>query len=153
MRAAMEAKDTAALAELFAPDVVLHSPIIGTAFEGREAVSAAYGAIIENYTDYRYTGELEGDGVQMLMAEGTLRGVDLQTAIALRVNADGLIDDVAVIVRPLAGVLAFLVAVGPPIAERRGPLQALVLRLVSPPLPLTAKLIDFVAPRLAKLRG
>jgi hypothetical protein len=153
MRAAMEAKDHAALNELLAPDVVLHSPIIRTAFEGREAVSGVYAAIIENFPDHRYTGELEGDGVQMLMAKGTLRGVDVQTAAALRVNADGLIDDVAVIVRPLAGVVAFVAALGPSLAERRGRAQALVMRLVSPALPQIAKLLDLMAPRLLKLRG
>ena len=121
MRAAMEAHDHAALVSLLAPDVVLHSPIISTAFEGREAVSDLYAAIIERFRDYRYTRELEGDGEQLLEMEGTLRGRRLQGMIALRVDDEGLIDDITILIRPLAGVIAFLVELGPPIARRRGP--------------------------------
>lgn len=153
MRAAMEAHDSQALTALMAPDVVLRSPIINTPFEGREAVSELYATIIERFTTYRYTHELEGDGVQMLLASGKLRGVDLTTVVALRVNADGLIEEFTIVIRPLAGVIAFLVELGPPIARRRGRWHALALRLISPPLPLIAKLVDLLAPRLIKLRG
>jgi SnoaL-like domain len=148
MRAAMEAHDHAAVASLFADDVVLHSPIISSPFVGKRAVSDLYAAIIDRFRDYRYTREMEGDGEQLLAMEGTLRGRPLQGVIALRVNDEGLISEVTVIIRPLAGVIAFLVELGPPLARRKSRLHALVLRLISPPLPLVARLVEWVAPKM-----
>ena len=153
MRAALEAKDPAALEALLAPDVVLHSPIISTAFEGKPAVSELYAEIIAGYRDYRFIAQLEGDdGRRHLVAEGTLRGRRLETVVAVRENGDGLIDDITVLIRPLAGVIAFLVALGPPLARRRGRLHAIAIRLISPPLPLVAALVEWLAPKLVRTR-
>ena len=153
MRAALEAKDHAALDSLLAPGVVLHSPIISTPFEGKEAVSELYAEVIASYTDYRFVHELEGaDGRQHLMAEGTLRGRQLETVVSIEVDDEGLIDDITVLIRPLAGVIAFLVVLGPPLARRRGRLHALAIRLISPPLPLVAALVEWLAPKLVRTR-
>lgn len=152
LRAAMEAHDHAAVVSLFAPDIVLNSPILGTRFEGREALSDLYAGIIEGFTDYRYTHEMESDGAQLLGFAGTARGRKLEGVDIIRVNDEGQITEMTVMIRPLAGLIAFLVEVGPHIARRRGRWQPLVMKLVSPPLPLLAALVDRLAPRLVRTR-
>lgn len=152
LRAAMEARDHAAVISLLAPDVVVWSPIIGMSrFQGREAVSDLYAAIIEGFADYRYVAEMEGDGRQLLMFEGTLRGKRLQGVDALTVDAEGRIAEMTVMIRPLAGLIAFLVEIGPLIAERRSRARAFVMRLIGPPLPLVAAMVERLAPRLINL--
>ena len=152
LRAAMEAEDHAAVVALFAEDIVLHSPIIGTRFEGKEALSDLYAGIIEGFTDYRYTGEYEsGDGNALAFA-GTVRGKPLEGVDIVRTNDAGEITEMTVMIRPLSGLIAFLVGVGPHIARRRGRWHALALRLISPPLPLVAALVEWLAPRLVRTR-
>lgn len=154
LRAAMEARDHAAVVALFAPDIVVRSPIIGMShFSGVAAVSDLYAAIIEGFADYRYTAEMEGDGQQLLMFAGTLRGKHLEGVDALRVDAEGRITEMTVMIRPLAGLIAFLVELGPLIAKRRSRGRALVMRLIGPPLPLIAAMVERVAPRLINLGG
>jgi hypothetical protein len=153
LRAAMEARDHAAVVSLFAPGVVVYSPIIGrAAFRGRDSVADVYAAILEGFADFRYTREMEGwDGEQLLGFEGTLRGTPLQGVDIIRVDDEGLIAEMTVMIRPLAGLIAFLVEIGPLIARRRGRRHALALRLVGPPLPLVARLVEWLSPRLVNL--
>lgn len=149
LRAAMEAHDHGAVVSLLAPDIVVHSPIIGMShFRGRESVSLLYEAIIEGFADYRYVAEMEGDGRQLLMFTGTLRGTRLDGIDALRVNDEGLIEEMTVMIRPLAGVIAFLVEIGPLVARRRSRGRELFLRVIGPPLPLIAALVERLSPRL-----
>lgn len=152
LRAAMEARDHAAVVSLFAPGIVVRSPIIGMShFQGRDAVSDLYEAIIEGFADYRYVAEMEGDGQQLLMFAGTLRGKRLEGVDALRVDDEGLISEMTVMIRPLAGVIAFLVEIGPLVARRRSRGRELFMRLIGPPLPLVAALVERLAPRLIDL--
>jgi len=152
LRAAMEARDHAAVVSLLAPDAVLNSPILGTRFEGREALSDLYAGIIEGFTEYRYTHEMEAGGAHLLGFAGTVRGKRVEGIDLIRVDDEGLIVEMTVWLRPLSGLIAFLVGVGPHIARRRGRWQALVLRLASPPLPLVAALVDWLSPRLVRTR-
>jgi hypothetical protein len=148
----MEAKDHAAVVALFADDVVLNSPILKTRFEGREALSDLYAGLMEGFTDYRYTDEYESGDAHVLAFAGTVRGRPLQGIDIVRANEAGQITEMTVMIRPLSGLIAFLVGVGPHIARRRGRWHALALRLVSPPLPLVAALVDWLSPRLVRIR-
>ena len=154
LRAAMEARDHAAVVALLAPDIVVRSPIIGMSrFRGREAVSDLYAAIIEGFADYRYVAELEGDGQQLLMFEGTLRGRRMEGVDMLRVDDQGRIVEMTVMFRPLSGLIGFLVVIGPLIAKRRGRGRELAMRLISAPLPLVATLVERLGPRLINTGG
>lgn len=151
LRAAMTAKDHAAVVSLFSPDIVLHSPILGTRFEGAEAVGELYEGLMEGFTDYRYTRELAGEDEYTLGFEGTVRGRRLEGVDIVRAGDDGLIAEMTIMIRPLAGLIAFLVEIGPHVARRRGRGHALVMRLIGPPLPLIARLVEWVAPKLVNV--
>lgn len=59
-RAAVEARDLAALTELFTEDVRLYSPVKFTPFEGRPAVLGLLGVLLRTFEDFRYVGRLDG---------------------------------------------------------------------------------------------
>jgi hypothetical protein len=113
-RAAVEARDLDAVSAALAPDVVLHSPVTFHPYTGREAVGALLSLIAETFEDLRYTDELHGpDGVQALVfrtrvGEREIEGLDL-----LRLDADGLVADLTVMLRPLSGLVALAQAIAP----------------------------------------
>jgi limonene-1,2-epoxide hydrolase len=116
-RKAVEAEDLdAALAQL-APGVVLHSPVTLKPFEGREAVGVLFSILFKTFEDFRYVAEFEGpDGSAVLhfrtrVGDRQVEGIDM-----LRFDADGLIEDFTVMVRPLSAAMALRDAVGAQLA-------------------------------------
>ena len=73
-RAGVEAQDLAAMVDALSPDVVFHSPITFKPFEGKEAVSTLLGVVASTFEDFRYTDELDGDGVEGARVRGAGRG-------------------------------------------------------------------------------
>ena len=117
-RAAVEAKDHAGMVTALAPDVVFHSPVTFKPFEGVEAVGFVLGAVLQVFDDFRYTDELrEGETVALVfearVGDRSVQGIDL-----VRENADGLIDDFTVLVRPLSGLNALAEEMGKRLGAR-----------------------------------
>ena len=63
--------------------------------------------------DFRYTGELDGDGVHGLMFDARVGDRSLQGIDLLRADPNGQIAEFTVMIRPASGLLA--------VAERMGP--------------------------------
>jgi hypothetical protein len=121
-RAAVEARDHAAMVAALAPEVVFNSPVKHRPFEGREAVAVVLGAVIETFEDFRYTDELSAAGMSALIFRARVGDRELEGIDVLRFDDDGLIADFTVMVRPLTGAIALAEAVGEKlgIAERAG---------------------------------
>src|SRR5688500_1936104 len=67
-RSAVENGDRDAMVAALAPDVVLNSPVKHRPFEGREAVAALFGALVETFEDFHYTDEFDdADGSKALV--------------------------------------------------------------------------------------
>ncbi len=115
-RSAVEAGDREAMVAALAPDVVFNSPVKHKPFEGREAVSALFGALLETFEDFRYTDELEAEGVAALVFRARVGERELEGIDILRFDDHGLVADFTVMVRPLTGAIALAEAVG----ERMG---------------------------------
>jgi len=113
-RAAVERKDLAAAGELLAPDVVFHSPVTFHPFLGRETVSALLGEVAQVFEDFRYTDELTMDGAHALIFRAGVSGTDreIEGIDLLRFDADGLIADFTVMLRPLSALVPFAQAMG-----------------------------------------
>jgi ketosteroid isomerase-like protein len=113
-RAAVERKDLAAAGELLADDVVFHSPVTFHPFLGRETVSALFGEVVQVFKDFRYTDELEMDGAHALIFRAGVAGTDreIEGIDLLRFDADGLIADFTVMLRPLSALVPFARAMG-----------------------------------------
>ena len=111
-RAAVERSDHAGMVEALAPDIVFHSPITFKPFEGRDAVATLLGIVMRTFEDFRYTDELDADGVKALVFEARVGDRQVQGLDLLRFDDEGLIEDFTVMVRPLSGAMALAEAVG-----------------------------------------
>jgi ketosteroid isomerase-like protein len=108
-RAAVERKDLAAVAELLAPDVVLHSPVTFHPFLGREMVAALLAQVIQVFEDFRFTDELSMDGGHALIFRANVAGSDreIEGIDLLRFDDDELIADFTVMLRPMSALVPF----------------------------------------------
>ena len=109
---AVEAGDLDGVVATMAPDVVFHSPVTFRPFEGKDSVAALFSILFRTFEEFRYVGEFEGDGGTVLhfrtrVADREVEGIDM-----IRTNADGLIDDFTVMVRPLSAVVALRDSIG-----------------------------------------
>jgi hypothetical protein len=105
-RAAVEAADHAGMVACVSDDIVLHSPVKFRPFEGREAVSWLFEALLQTFEDFHYTDELEGEGTHALIFRTRVNGKDVQGLDLMRFDDEGLINDFTVMVRPMSAVKA-----------------------------------------------
>jgi hypothetical protein len=108
LRSALETRDLdAAMAEL-APDVVFRSPIVHKPYRGPEAVRALLEGVLAIFEDFRYERVIGApDAVDHALVFATRIGDrQIEGCDFLHENADGLIDEFVVMVRPLSGALA-----------------------------------------------
>jgi hypothetical protein len=116
-RAAVEALDIDAARALLAPDIVFHSPVTFHPFVGRETVGALLTLVAETFEDFRYTDELAAsDGSHALIFRAAVAGRELEGIDLLRFDADGLIADLTVMIRPLSGLAALAQAMAEKVA-------------------------------------
>ncbi|MGH3318630.1 MAG: nuclear transport factor 2 family protein [Streptosporangiaceae bacterium] len=113
-RAAAEARDIDALLSTLASDVVLHSPVTFHPYVGRETVGGLLRLVSEAFEGWHCTEELHGPNgtvefvFRTRVNQRELEGVDL-----LRLDPDGLVSDLTVMIRPLSGLVALAQAIGP----------------------------------------
>jgi limonene-1,2-epoxide hydrolase len=108
MKVALESRDLDGAVALLADDVVFRSPIVHKPYHGPDAVRALLGGVMAIFEDFRYERVIgapdAGDHALVFTArvgERKLEGCDF-----LHENADGLIDEFVVMVRPLTGAMA-----------------------------------------------
>lgn len=112
-RAAVERRDMDAAVALLADDVVFRSPAVFKPYEGFEAVATILRTVFEVLEDFRYTDELEGEGIHALLFDARVGDRSLQGIDLMRPDADGRIAEFTVMIRPASGLMA--------VAERMGP--------------------------------
>ena len=116
-RQAVEAHDLDRMMAAFAENAVLHSPITFQPFEGRTAIRRLLGIILSVAEGFRYTDELDAqDGTKALVFRARVRNRDVEGVDLIRFDADGLIRDLTVMVRPRSGLEALLAEVAPRLA-------------------------------------
>jgi hypothetical protein len=103
-----------------AEDVVFWSPVFKP-YQGSETVAMILRTVFEVLEDFRYTDELQGDGVHGLLFDARIEDRSLQGIDLVRPNSDGQIAEFTVMIRPASGLIA--------VAERMAPaLQAAGVR-------------------------
>ena len=110
-RTAVEANDFDALVATLSPDVVLHSPVTFSPFNGREAVVAVLRIVFDVFQDFTYTDELTSDPTTTLVFTARVGNRRVEGVDLLRCADDGSIADLTVFVRPLSGLQALASAV------------------------------------------
>jgi ketosteroid isomerase-like protein len=147
----MERGDHTAVVATFAPDVVLHSPIVGRAsFEGREAVADLIASVIATFDDLVYTVEADSGAIQTLAFRASVRGQDIEAVDLFRIDDAGLVTEITVHIRPMAGLAAVAAALGPHLA--RGPIQRVLITALAVPLALLLRAAEPLIPRLIRMR-
>jgi SnoaL-like domain len=111
-RAAVERKDLEAVGELFAPDIVFHSPVTFHPFLGRDTVEQLLGEVVQVFEGFRFTDELEMDGAHALIFRATVAGKEIEGIDLLRFNDDDQIVDFTVMLRPMSALVPFAQAMG-----------------------------------------
>lgn len=105
-RAAAEAKDFSAIEEIFSAEVSFRSPVVFKPYEGREAVAAVLGAVVQVFEDFRYTAQTETGETAALAFSARVGDRELEGIDLLRFDSDGRVRELAVYVRPMSGLNA-----------------------------------------------
>jgi len=101
------------MVDALAPDVKFNSPVAFKPFEGREAVSKLFEALLETFEDFRYTDEIDAGGVHALIFRARVGDKELEGLDLLRMDEDGKIAEFTVMVRPASGLMALGQAMAP----------------------------------------
>lgn len=115
-RTAIETGDPAAIQAALHPDVVFRSPAVYAPYQGREATMQVLRAVIMVFEDFRYVGQIREGADEVLrfaarVGDRELEGVDL-----IHYDADGLVTELTVMIRPRSGLQAVLEAMGAKLA-------------------------------------
>jgi hypothetical protein len=116
-RAAAERGDVDAIGDLFAPNIVFHSPVTFHPFVGRETVTGLITLVAQTFENFSYTDALEADGAHALIFRASVAGREIEGIDLLRLDAQGLIADFTVMLRPLSGLVPFAQAMGEKVAR------------------------------------
>ena len=111
-RAAVEAGDIGAAAELLATDIVFHSPVTFHPFVGRETVVGLLEQVAQVFEDFRYTDELQAGEAHALIFRAKVGDREVEGLDLLRFDEQGLICDFTVMLRPLSGLIPFAQEMG-----------------------------------------
>lgn len=116
-RVAAESHDIDALVATLAPDVVLHSPVTFAPYAGKATVGALLRLVSEALDGWRCVKEVHSpDGVIGFVFGARVGDRELEGLDLLRLDADGLIAELTVMIRPLSGLIALAQAIGPKVA-------------------------------------
>jgi hypothetical protein len=105
-RAAVEAGDMDAAVTLLAEDVEFHSPVVHTPYRGRDAVAPILHAVAQVFEDFHYVAEVGGGDYHVLVFRAHVGDKQLEGIDLLHHDADGAIDRLTVMIRPLSALQA-----------------------------------------------
>ncbi len=111
-RTAVEAWDHEAISGLLADDVVFRSPVAFKPYAGREMVAAILRGVSRVFGDFRYVREIGAEDAADHVLEFRTRvgDVEVHGVDILHTDADGRIDELVVMVRPLSAANALAAA-------------------------------------------
>ncbi|MGV9821789.1 nuclear transport factor 2 family protein [Nocardia xishanensis] len=113
-RAAVEARDEAAIEALLAENVVFTSPVAFQPYPGKAITAAILRAVIRVFENFRYVREIaDANGRDhAFVFEAEVDGKRLTGCDFLHFDEDGKIDDFMVMVRPLSAAQALAARMG-----------------------------------------
>jgi ketosteroid isomerase-like protein len=113
-RKAVEAGDAAAIEALLADNVVFTSPVAFKPYPGKAITAAIIRGVMRVFEDFHYVREIADAGGHdhALVFEAKVDGKQLTGCDFIHLDADGKIDDLMVMVRPLSAANALAAAMG-----------------------------------------
>jgi len=109
-RKAVEARDTDAVEACLADDVVFTSPVAFSPYPGKPITAAILRGVLRVFENFRYEREIIDGDNHALVFRAEVGGKEIQGCDFLHLNADGLIDEFTVMVRPLSAAQALSAA-------------------------------------------
>lgn len=105
-RTAVESGDASQIGATLHPDVVFRSPAVHAPYPGRDLVQVILGAVVEVFQDFRYVAEVRDGDDEVLRFNARVDGRDIDGVDLVRYDADGLVTELTVMIRPLSGLQA-----------------------------------------------
>jgi hypothetical protein len=115
-RTAVEARDLDGMRDALHPQVRFFSPAVFKPYEGRDTVLELLGHVVEVFEDFHYVEELEGVGSSGLVFKARVGDKQVHGWDLLHLDSAGLVTELAVMIRPLSGLIATAEAMGARIA-------------------------------------
>jgi hypothetical protein len=106
-RRAAEAKDLDLMIETLREDVVLHSPILFRAFEGREIATQVLTHVAVVLEDLVYVDELTGERSVALRFKAKVDDLELEGIDFLELDDEGRVAELTVFMRPMSALTRF----------------------------------------------
>lgn len=120
-KAGGQAGDAHRIVEALTDDAVLISPITDQfVFRGRTEIEQLLVSVFEVFTDITYTDDVRSGDQVALFAHGRVGDITLHEAQHLKLDADGRIRELTLMMRPLPAVTRFLRELGPKVARGQG---------------------------------
>ena len=118
-RKAVEARDPDAMAAALAENVVFRSPVAFRPYPGKAITAAILRGVLRVFEDFRYVRELSGGEGRdhALVFEARIGDTRVEGCDFLHFDADGLIDEFTVMVRPLSAAQALSEAMAAQFAQ------------------------------------
>jgi hypothetical protein len=111
-KTAAESRNFDAMRATLAEDVVLHSPVTFKPFEGRDVVGHVITTVAQVFEGFRYVEHLDKGMTSVLVFKASVNGREVDGIDLVHTNAEGLIDDLTVFIRPLSGLTALAEEMG-----------------------------------------
>ena len=107
-RQAVEAGDLDALMALVRDDVVFHSPVVHRPYQGADVLRPILAAVLEVFEDFRYVREIGAAEARehALIFQARVGDKEIEGCDFVRLDEDGAIKELTVMVRPLSATLA-----------------------------------------------
>ncbi|GAA3198155.1 nuclear transport factor 2 family protein [Actinocorallia longicatena] len=105
-RAAVEARDTAAIEATLAEDVVFTSPVAFKPYPGKAITAAILRGVLRVFEDFEYVREISDGPDHALIFKAKVNGREVNGCDFIHLNDQGLIDDFTVMIRPLSAATA-----------------------------------------------
>jgi hypothetical protein len=109
---AVHARDLEAMRAALSPRVRFLSPVVFRPYEGRELVLGILGAAMRVLEDFTYVQRIEDGDVAALIFRARVGDRDIDGLDLLGFDADGLVRELKVMVRPMSGVHVLAEAMG-----------------------------------------
>jgi hypothetical protein len=135
----------------FAEDIVLHSPILSSPFEGRETAGQLYEALLEALTDVEITERFSGPTGDVFLWHAMSATRPVEGLDVVRLDSNGRVAEITVMMRPFPGIAAFVAGAAEPMARRRRPALRRVARPIGAALIPLFALLDRVGAAMAGL--
>jgi hypothetical protein len=151
LRAAMEARDRAAVIDAFAEDAVLRSPFTPSlVFTGRDQLATLIDVLLSALDDFSYTDELFGHDTAALVGTMQLQGVSVNFTDHLKLRPDGKITEMTVFFRPLPASAAAMRVIGAGLGSHKSKLRGRMISALVAPLAFMTRTGDGLGVRLLK---